>query len=563
MPTDAALSAGEALREPGQQRLLADLGAALIASLDLQRLLDEIARLLSNGALADCCAIDVTAEAGGLRLARVAHADPEKAGLTREIEARALDSDQPCFGRLAEGTSTLLAEVSASDLVSMAAGEAHLALLRALDPRSMLAVPLRAQGDLRGTLCLAACGQGRPYDAADLRFAEVIAARVAQALHNAWQLHAAERAVRMRDEVLGVVAHDLRNPLNIITMAANTLAQRLDDAPSQKSIARVLRSAQRANRLIQDLLDISAIEAGRFSVEKRPVEMADVVLAAIEAQQNLASAASIILASDVAPELPPIEADEERLLEVLENLMSNAIKFSGPGATITVGAGAGQGEVVVTVKDTGAGIPPEQLPHLFDRFWQARKKDRRGVGLGLTICKAIVEAHAGRIWAESRVGDGTTMSFTIPAASAPAPAAEDAGVANILLVDDRPENLLTLRAILERPDYRLVSAGSGEEALRCALRESFSVALIDVSMPVMDGLEVATHLKALERSRDIPIIFITAFGDDPQEIHKAYAAGGADYLVKPLDAEIVRKKVAVFVDLSRRRDRAGPARRGA
>jgi CheY-like chemotaxis protein len=142
------------------------------------------------------------------------------------------------------------------------------------------------------------------------------------------------------------------------------------------------------------------------------------------------------------------------------------------------------------------------------------------------------------------------MYFTIPAhRQAPK---TDAPVANILLVDDRPENLVSLEAILERPDYRLVKATTGEEALRLALRERFSVALIDIAMPGMDGLEVAVHMKELERSRDTPIIFITAFGDDPEEIHRAYSAGGADYLVKPLDAEIVRKKVAVFVDLSRR-----------
>jgi CheY-like chemotaxis protein len=131
--------------------------------------------------------------------------------------------------------------------------------------------------------------------------------------------------------------------------------------------------------------------------------------------------------------------------------------------------------------------------------------------------------------------------------------------ASILLVDDKQENLTALAAILDRPDYRLACATSGEEALRLTLRERFAAALIDVAMPRMNGFEVATHLKTLERSRHIPIIFITAFGEDPEEIHRAYAAGGADYLVKPLDPEIVRKKVAVFVELSRKRHDAEPS----
>jgi CheY-like chemotaxis protein/anti-sigma regulatory factor (Ser/Thr protein kinase) len=276
-------------------------------------------------------------------------------------------------------------------------------------------------------------------------------------------------------------------------------------------------------------------------------------LAAIEMQQGLAASSSVILASDLAPGLPPIQADGERVLEVLENLVGNAIKFTPAGGTIVIGARAQNAELVLWVKDTGAGIPPEQIPHLFDRFWQAAKGDRRGAGLGLTICRAIVDAHGGRIWVESEPGVGSTVFFSLPALGL-MPQSIGHEVTNILLVDDRPENLLSLRAVLERPDYRLVTAKSGEEALRLMLRESFAVVLMDIAMPGMDGLEVAGHMKALERSRDVPIIFITAFGDDPAEIHRAYSAGGADYLVKPLDAEIVRRKVAVFVDLSRRRN---------
>jgi signal transduction histidine kinase/CheY-like chemotaxis protein len=357
-----------------------------------------------------------------------------------------------------------------------------------------------------------------------------------------------------RGEILAVVAHDLRNPIGVIQMAATSLYQRLTDPTARRGLERIQRSAQRAERFLHDLLDVTAIEAGQFTIETRRVDAAATVLAAVESQQPHAALARLILSSDVSPDLPPAQSDEERLLEVLENLIGNATKFTPAGGTVTVGASRSDEGLLFWVKDTGVGIPTDQLPFLFDRFWQARKRDRRGAGLGLSICKAIVEAHGGRIWAESEVGVGTTMWFTVPS-SQPRTTVEapPTQAASILIVDDRPENLLSLRAILERPQYRLVSARSGEEALSLALRETFAVALIDIAMPGMDGLEVATHLKELERSRHTPIIFITAFGNDPHEIHRAYSAGGADYLIKPLDAEIVRKKVAVFVDMSRRR----------
>ena len=361
-----------------------------------------------------------------------------------------------------------------------------------------------------------------------------------------------EEAVRSRDSVLSVVAHDLRNPLNVISLAANTMLPALPDAATRRSAERIIRSAQRADRMIRDLLTISAIETGRFAIDTERVETAELILGALESQHSLAAAASVIVAADVSPELPPLEADEDRILDVLENLIGNAIKFTSPGGSITVGASPQHNEVLIWVKDSGSGIAPEQLPHIFDRFWQAKKRERRGIGLGLSICKAIVEAHGGRIWVDSAVGVGTTIFFTVPATTPREIRAEVSEVANILLVDDRPENLLALRAILERPDYHVVTARSGEEALALALRERFAVVLMDIAMPGMNGLEVAVHLKELERSRDIPIIFVTAFGDDPEEVHRAYSAGAADYLVKPLDAEIVRKKVAVFVDLSRR-----------
>jgi signal transduction histidine kinase/CheY-like chemotaxis protein len=419
-------------------------------------------------------------------------------------------------------------------------------------PASVIRIPLVNGQELVGAIWL---GFAEPHELSDddKRVLTSLATHTTAAVVEQITREGLERAVRSRDEILGIVAHDLRNPLNVISAAANSLHHRLSDSVSRRPLERIMRAAQRAEHLIRDLLDLSAIEGGHFSIEKRPIDTSNTILTALDSQQGLAATSCVILASDLSPALPWIEADEERILEVLENLVGNAVKFTMAGGTVTVGAALRDQTLMIWVKDNGPGIAADQLTHLFDRFWQASKADRRGTGLGLTICKAIVEAHGGRIWAESELGAGTTVFFTIPS-FVRGPKSSANPVANILMVDDRPENLLSLRAILEQPDYRLVSASSGEEALSLALRENFAVALIDISMPGMDGLEVAIHMKELERCRDIPIIFITAFGDDPEEIHRAYSAGGADYLVKPLDAEIVRKKVAVFVDLSRRRD---------
>jgi CheY-like chemotaxis protein/nitrogen-specific signal transduction histidine kinase len=397
----------------------------------------------------------------------------------------------------------------------------------------------------------------RPDPPSDLRSElererEALKLAVAEAEELRRTVESLEDSVRARDTILSVVAHDLRNPLNVILLAANSLLQRQPSSSMRRPVERIVRSADRAQRMVGDLLAISALETGQFELEVKPVAVSNLIFAALESQQGVAAEASLILSADLSPDLPAIEGDEERLLEVLENLVSNAIKFTAAGGSITVGASAREQSVVIWVRDSGCGIAPEQMPHIFDRFWQAKKKERRGIGLGLSICKGIVEAHEGRIWAESTKGAGTTMFFTVPASAQPLSSPEKPQAANILLIDDRPENLTALRAILDRPDYNLVTASSGKKALEMVLKHRFSVALLDIAMPGMNGFEVATHMKELQRSRDIPIIFVTAFGNDPEEIHRAYAAGGADYLVKPLDPEIVRKKVAVFVELARR-----------
>jgi PAS domain S-box-containing protein len=224
-----------------------------------------------------------------------------------------------------------------------------------------------------------------------------------------------QHAIRARDDLLGVVAHDLRNPLGTILIQA-ALLRRRDDAANQNPAQLIERSAHRMNRLIEDLLDVTRIEAGMLSLDRAWVSARSVVGDSAEALRSLASSASLELRLDAAEDLPDVFADRDELSRVFENLVGNAVKFTERGGSVTIGAASRDGEILFWVADTGIGIAGENLPHVFDRFWQAKKAERRGAGLGLPIVKGIVEAHGGRVWVESWPGRGSTFYFTMPAA---------------------------------------------------------------------------------------------------------------------------------------------------
>ena len=236
---------------------------------------------------------------------------------------------------------------------------------------------------------------------------------------NARLFHEAQQATRARDDMLGVVAHDLRNPLNTIVMGASTMLELLPESPPllRNHAQIVRRAADRMNRLIQDLLDVRRIESGRLAVDPRSVTVALLVDETLEMLRPLAAAASLSLVTDLAPELPRVRADSGRILQVFSNLVGNAIKFTPVGGRITIGAMRLDDEVRFEIADTGPGIPAEQLPHVFGQFWQGLRGDRRGIGLGLAIAKGIVEAHGGRIWVESQIGEGSRFYFTLPLSS--------------------------------------------------------------------------------------------------------------------------------------------------
>jgi signal transduction histidine kinase len=272
-----------------------------------------------------------------------------------------------------------------------------------------------------GALTLVTSGSGRRYDEADLSLAADVARRAAIVVEHARLFHEAEQATRARDDVLAVVAHDLRNPLHTVTMAVSLMLENtpIERTQERRQVEIVRRAADRMNRMIQDLLDVKRMESGRLTVEMKPEAVDAIVTDTVEMLRPLASGSAIVLEALVPENLPRVIADAARIQQVLSNLVGNAVKFTPRQGRITVCAERLEGEVRFGVIDTGPGIPAEQLPHIFGRFWQAKPSDRRGIGLGLAIAKGIVEAHSGRIWVESHVGLGSTFYFTLPIAEQP------------------------------------------------------------------------------------------------------------------------------------------------
>jgi len=331
-----------------------------------------------------------------------------------------LDPERPHLAKSALETkrSILTQRLSEESVASLAQSEEHLRALRGMDPKSVIVVPLVIHENVLGALGIVSSTPSLVYGTSDIRVAEELARRAALSIENARLYRVAQRAIEMRDDVLGVVAHDLRNPLGIIFTEA-TLLRRSGGEPERKaprSIEAIERAAARMNRLIRDLLDVTRMEAGRLSLESARVTAQQFVADARQTQTSSAASASVDLRVDFADDLPDVWADRDRLLQVFENLIGNAVKFTKNGDRITVGAAPREGEVLFWVADTGRGIADEDLPHVFDRFWQARKAGRGGAGLGLAIAKGIVDAHCGRIWAESTLGRGSTFFFTIPTA---------------------------------------------------------------------------------------------------------------------------------------------------
>lgn len=396
-------------------RFLARAGAALEEVLDVNATAAALAHI-GIPDYADLCLVDLLQQDGSLRRVAVAHAQPA-------LEpALALDSTMPAH---AGGDSAPMHVVHTGEVECQSGMQVthdttvqRLGLTGEADARAYIVVPLEARGRAMGAVTFGFSSPRRFFDPLYIQTVKQLAGCAALALDNAHLYESAQRAIRSRNEVLGIVSHDLRSPLHTIVATLSVLD---DSMPERRADIRHLfdilqRTTGQINHLIEDLLDVSRMESMHFTVDPRESSAAAIITEACETLRPLAAEKDIVISTDVRGDLPPVAADPPEVVRVIGNLLGNAIKFSPDGAAIAVRARVVDGEIRISVHDEGPGIPADQLPFVFEHFWQGRQNDRRGSGLGLAIARGIVEAHGGRIWVDSAVNDGSTFTFSLPIA---------------------------------------------------------------------------------------------------------------------------------------------------
>ena len=397
---------------------LSNASGTLAASLDPYTVTEAICTA-PVPVLADACLVDEFNDKG--QVVRTAHAgDPRvlSALLTLTEEYPAGRDETSPFARALRGEQPeRVTAVDEAWLAKYGGEESEQALWRGLEMKTMLAVPLRVGTRIIGALTLLDRGEhGERFDAEMRRVVDEFARRAAIALDNARLYTTARRATNARDEVLSVVSHDLRNPIGAIAMCARILREKppTDEAERKQMLSAITDAAGWMQRLIRDLLDVTSIDAGRLAIDRQPSSLSAIVGAAVSMLRGAIAERSIDLRIEVSDRLPTLVVDESRIVQVVANLLGNAIKFSEPGSRVTVRSIVTERGVVTSVEDTGIGIAPDVQARIFNRFWQVKPTPGRGNGLGLAIAHGIVEAHGGRIWVESTPGKGSTFAFSLP-----------------------------------------------------------------------------------------------------------------------------------------------------
>jgi signal transduction histidine kinase len=291
--------------------------------------------------------------------------------------------------------------------------------VEALGASAVLLVPLRAGGRAIGALHLVRAMPGASHTTDEVQIADQFAGLAALALENARLYQESRRAVRERDDMLAIVSHDLRNPVNAIVMLTGAVLSRDpgDERPllmEREDVEAIRGAARQADGLIQDLQDVSRIANARLRVERRPVFLSDLVKESADMFEPVMEDAVLRFVRRIDDHLPPVQADQRRLQQVLSNLLGNALRFTPHGGEVVLTATCDDRQVRISVRDTGPGVSAEDVPRLFERHWQAPRLLRAGSGLGLFIAKGIIDAHGGEIGVDSELGKGSEFWFTVP-----------------------------------------------------------------------------------------------------------------------------------------------------
>ena len=473
-------------------------------------------------------------------------------------------------------------------------------------PQSIIYMPLVARDRVLGIITIQSF-EKNAYSGHHLNVMQSLASYTAIALDNAnayRQLNEHENEIRRlfeeaeraraiaveadaaKSAFLSTVSHELRTPLTSVLGFAKIIKKRLEDrifplVPTEDrkvvqtiqqvedNLKVVVSEGERLTKLIDDVLDLAKIEAGKLEWHMEAVSMGDVIERATAATSSLFEQKGLRLVKEVGSDLPSVTGDRDRLIQVVINLISNAVKFTDSG-TVICRAARRNGDLVVSVVDTGVGIAPADQPKVFERFKQVGDTltDKpKGTGLGLPICKEIVEHHGGHLWLDSEIGRGSTFSFSLPivverAAGVPAPVELAALIRQlrdqvvvttprrtdrpprILVVDDDPNIRDLLTQELTEAGYTVDIASNGRQALTVVRQDRPDLVVLDVMMPEMNGFDVAAVLKNDPLTMDIPIVILSIV----QDRDRGFRLGVDRYLTKPIDTELLFKEVGSLIE---------------
>jgi signal transduction histidine kinase len=550
--TTQALTWIERKNAEAAAKFMEEAGEILSRSLDYEVTLEAIGKLVVPQ-LADWCFVDLVEADGGFQRVVATHADPAQAPIARRLK-RSYAPSPLNYGiswTFLEGRTTVMNDVAPEKVVALARDEEHRQAMLAIGIRCFMSVPMKSGGRILGVISLIGSDTRSTFDERDVALVEELARRAALAVDNARLYREAQEANRAKDEFLANLSHELRTPMTAILGWAHLLQlEGVDEEQKALGIQTIRQSGQAQAKLIDELLDVSRIVTGKLHLNPAPLDLCQVVRAAVTAIGPAADAKRQTVTLDCEVDSIPTTGDAARLQQVFWNLLSNAVKFTPPGGAIRVTVSRPDAlTAAIAVTDTGEGIPRAFLPLVFERFKQAATiaKGRTGLGLGLAIAKDLVELHGGAISAESSgAGRGSTFRVTLPVhatlplVAAPALPRIVLRDRRVLLVEDDEATRTLLVTVLRSFGATVSAASCSADAVADAPAFNPEILISDIEMPGDDGIALLHELRG--RYARLPAIAVTGYVDaDNRE--RILEAGFNGFVAKPLDPHVLAAEV--------------------